>query len=304
MTNPTADGFRALASSKRLLQLAAPFKGAPPLDGRVGEPKLNGWRLLAFRDTDTVRLYVRSGANYTGRLPHVEAEILARFPAGTWLDGEAAPLDANGEPTGSWGAVQSAMTRHRVSPDSLNVVFVVFDVLAIGGNDARSLPLSSRRGLLERAFSGAPFSYLRLVEQVPASEAAHVAWRAAGYEGSIIKNLAAPYASGRKGAGWTKWKPQETTDVVVIDFEPGKGGITGLVGAIVFGAYVNGTLTRLGKCSGFDMRTRHAMTEQPQDYIGRVFELASFDPNKEGGDAISPQWKRWRDDRDAESCVA
>lgn len=283
--------LRRLALAERLVQKAAPSKGDVPLGGMVMEPKFDGWRIIAHRHLGGVTFYTRTGGNVVGKLPAIEAEI-ARFPMGTWIDGEAV---ADG-----WNTVQSVLTTMGVHRAAGLVRFVAFDLLALGGHDLRAQPLSVRREWLVKAVArcavGDPFE---VVDQQPASMALHEQHLAAGFEGSIVKRPESRYASGKKGHGWTKLKPQETRDVVVMGFEPGKGGITGMVGAIVFGAFDGDTLVELGKCSGFDMRTREAMTARPDEYLGRVFELAHHDL---GGELRHPQWKRWRDDKPAADC--
>ena len=46
---------------------------------------------------------------------------------------------------------------------------------------------------------------------------------AAGHEGVVVKALDAPYAAGRRGAGWLKVKPVHTLDLVVLAVEHGSG---------------------------------------------------------------------------------
>ncbi|MEA2123441.1 MAG: ligase 1, partial [Solirubrobacteraceae bacterium] len=46
---------------------------------------------------------------------------------------------------------------------------------------------------------------------------------AAGHEGVVVKSLDAPYAAGRRGAGWLKVKPVHTLDLVVLAVEHGSG---------------------------------------------------------------------------------
>ena len=51
---------------------------------------------------------------------------------------------------------------------------------------------------------------------------------ARGHEGVIVKSLDAPYAAGRRGAGWLKVKPRHTLDLVVLAAEWGHGRRRGL----------------------------------------------------------------------------
>ena len=51
---------------------------------------------------------------------------------------------------------------------------------------------------------------------------------ARGHEGVVVKSLGAPYAAGRRGAGWVKVKPVHTLDLVVLAVEWGSGRRHGL----------------------------------------------------------------------------
>jgi len=191
------------------------------------EPKLDGWRLLAHVDEDGVHLYSRSGKSYDGSLPHLEAELGERFPAGTVLDGEALAAEiGEGQVIHRWGTVQSVLGSSGTHPEHERVSFVVFDLLAHGGLDARPLPYTQRRALLEQIFED-EYATMQLVEQLPATEDAYETLVARGYEGAVVKRLDSRYSSGARGAGWSKVKPSETTDAFVVGFEEGTNGRTG-----------------------------------------------------------------------------
>ena len=55
---------------------------------------------------------------------------------------------------------------------------------------------------------------------------------AQGHEGVVVKDPAAPYAAGRRGAGWVKVKPRRTADLVVTAVEWGSGRRQGLLSNI------------------------------------------------------------------------
>ena len=87
------------------------------------ERKLDGIRLLAFKDAQGVRLFSRT--QHRQELPHV-ADAIARLPArDAILDGEA---------TGMW-------EQRDVPPG-----YHLFDVLWLDGVDVTSSPLDARRG--------------------------------------------------------------------------------------------------------------------------------------------------------------
>lgn len=267
------------------------------------EPKMDGWRLLAHVTDDGVRMYSRNGLSYSGRLPLIEREIRDRFPAGTWLDGEAVAIEIGDgvEINHNWGLVQSVMTTSGGHPLRDKVTYVVFDMLAHGGIDARPLSFRNRRALLEQVFGAGGFDRVALSVQMPATEANHETLIALGYEGSVVKHLDAPYASGRRGRGQFKIKPQATVDAVVIGFKPGENGFAGLIGAIIFGQHDpdSGEMVERGRCSGMDYATRVWMTEHADRLIAdrTVIEVAHHGPMAEG--LRHPQYKRMRTDRAA-----
>jgi ATP-dependent DNA ligase len=62
-------------------------------EGWVYEEKYDGWRLLAYKDADRVRLMSRNGRDLTQRFPELVATVGA-LPARTLiLDGEIAVFD-------------------------------------------------------------------------------------------------------------------------------------------------------------------------------------------------------------------
>ena len=57
-----------------------------------------------------------------------------------------------------------------------------------------------------------------------------------GHEGVVVKSLTAPYAAGRRGAGWIKVKPRHTLDLVVLAVEWGHGRRRGWLSNLHLGA--------------------------------------------------------------------
>ena len=92
-------------------------------DGWVYEEKVDGYRMVAYKERDRVRLVGRNGIDHAKRYPDVAAAI-ARLPAPTLvLDGELAVFDAQLRSRFDW-------LRHR-QPTELAAppVLIVFDLL-------------------------------------------------------------------------------------------------------------------------------------------------------------------------------
>jgi ATP-dependent DNA ligase len=274
-----------------------PGAGIPTTGEWVIEPKLDGWRLIAHVREDDVCFYARSGKTYNGRLPHVEAELLANFPTDTWLDGEAVALKPtdDGKVLNVWGDAQSVMTTTTgAHPFAKAITYMVFDVIAIGGTDARTLPFKNRRYLLDKAFDGKGMKACQLVLSKPATEALHAAYVAMGFEGSMLKRTDAVYASGKRGHGLLKRKHEATEDVVVMGFEAGKD-----VGAVVFGQYKDGELVERGTCK---RKANLIPTPDPTIWSGQVIEVKHNGVFPSGA-LRHPSMNRVRDDKGAEQCL-
>jgi bifunctional non-homologous end joining protein LigD len=308
-----ATGLTDLAGTGKLGQNAEKLpngKTASSFDPAryVGEPKLDGWRLLVHRHADGVALYTRSGKRHDGSLPTIEAELEANLPVGTWLDCEAVGVTViDGKVSIEWGIVQSILgsTTGKAAAQEDKITLMAFDLIAHGDIDARGLSFGQRRELLEAIFDGAEWKRTILVPQVQPTDNSVEALLAQGFEGMVIKDRKARYASGQRGKGWTKIKATYTDDVVIMGFKPGENGFSGMVGAVIFGEYDDeGNLVETGRASGMDMRTRENMTKNPDKWIGTVIEISHM--GRLGGPDSPrrhPQTKRPRPDKAPTDCT-
>jgi hypothetical protein len=62
-------------------------------NGWVYEEKVDGWRMLAYKDRDRVRLVSRNGRDHTRRFADIAAAIAKLSPRTLVLDGEVAIFD-------------------------------------------------------------------------------------------------------------------------------------------------------------------------------------------------------------------
>ena len=291
------------------------------LSNKIMEPKLDGFRLQVVIDPlGELATYTRTNHVATGKMPAVETAIreLAVELAGTILDGEAVYLDEQGMADFNFTArvmgsgTGKAAEKQRVA--SRYVSFMAFDILWLQGNDVRPLPLRDRRLLLERVVRAFESDHIVVTPQAPASEAQHRYYTETFGEGSVVKDLDAPYKAGRSKA-MLKWKKVETVDVVVMGMDPGKGKFTGQVGAVVFGQHAptppkshkctsrcSGTLHERGQCSGMDDATRLRFSSNLP--VNRVMEI-THNGELAGGGFRHPQFSRLRaeNDKAPEECT-
>jgi len=306
MTTLTSNNQMATISPKNLAQNAEPLRSTLATyetDRWVGEPKLDGWRLLVHIASDGPHIYTRNAKCHDGSLPGIEQELSA-LPEGTWLDGEAVALTVkDGVLRHEWGTVQSVLGSSTAKAAALSdrITFMAFDLISYQGMDIRRLPYTKRREALERVYTAHDFTRSLIVPQVSVGDDSLDALLAQGFEGMMVKDSTAPYASGKRGAGWVKVKPQDTLDVVVTGFKPGENGFTGMVGAVEFGLYDGDTLVEVGRCSGMTMPIREQMTQHPDRWLGSVIEIKHMGQMPSGA-YRHPQFKRKRDDKDPNEC--
>lgn len=287
----TMSVIEQMASGGTLTQQAKPTATVPTAGDYVAEFKFDGWRLVAHVREDKVAFYSRSGKRYDGRLPQVAAELQKRFPAGTWLDGEAVAItfDEDGKVRNDWHVAQSALTKQNPAM-AAKITYVVFDMIAHRDIDARPLPFSKRRELLEKAMDQVE-APVQLSLTMDATQSNVDRMMTLGFEGAVLKNLSAPYASGKRGSGWLKIKAQGSEDVVIMGFEKGKD-----VGTIVFGQFKDGKLLERGRCK------RKVIVPADESEVGKVIEV-QYSQIMPSGALRHPRLLRRREDKPAEACV-
>lgn len=127
----------------------------------------------------------------------------------------------------------------------------------------------------------------------------------AGGEGIMLKNQRSFYHPGmRPSDTWLKMKRSLEEDVVIMGFTEGRGKYAGQVGAIEFGQYVSGTLTKMGQVSGMTDDLRLRMTRSPDKYKGMVITITAME-RFPGGTFRHPRFKclRPEGDKDPKDCV-
>jgi bifunctional non-homologous end joining protein LigD len=277
-----------MADARWKPMLASPADEMPAdLSEWVLEPKWDGWRTLVVIEPAGVTVIGgRNNNTYNGKVPYIESALAGALPAGTVLDGELVSL-SNG-----WGHVQSTMTgkfAHRPTAADPALTFVAFDVLQVKGNLLTSVGWEHRRDVLEM-IDWPEYTYLTPNGQ--ASLEAHLKMLAQGMEGSMLKRRTSAYQGGQRVPTWLKLKAIASEDCEIVGFEPGKNGRSGEVGAIIV-RLPSGVETT---ASGMTDKVRADMLANPQNYLGKLVEIA-HNGVMDSGKLRHPRFKRLRDDK-------
>lgn len=261
----------------------------------IAEIKWDGWRAIATIDQNTT-LETRN-QNLITSVPYLLNELSAIFPDSTVVDGEI--IDGEDIVHG-WNNVQticSSQTPHVPTTNSPCLKYVIFDILYYRGKDVRNLSWNQRRDILEECFTSIDNNSNLMISSIYAPQKE---WYddiiKKGYEGIVIKRKNSPYVGGRSGA-WNKIKPQthqnQEAEIIGLPLE-GKGKYENMVGSIEF-KLANGIK---GHCSGFSDQIRKELTENPEQYMGKIIEISHWGINK-NNTLRHPQFHRMRLDRDA-----
>ena len=130
-------------------QLAALVKAAPDGPGWLHEMKLDGYRMHARIESGTAKILTRRGNDWADRYPTI-AKALAGLPTkSAYLDGELCGVLPDGRT--AFNLIQNALEHGDAS-----LVYFVFDLLYLDGQDLTGLPLIDRKTRLEAFLVGAP----------------------------------------------------------------------------------------------------------------------------------------------------
>jgi bifunctional non-homologous end joining protein LigD len=256
---PPHDGLDTIRSvpTKRPKQPAAPLPKyraqlaslveRPPVDDRwLHEIKYDGYRMGCTVADGVARLESRNGQNWTTAFPEVIRSAEQLPVASALLDGEVAILLPNGRT--SFQALQNTSRRHAQRGAGSILVYFVFDLLHLDGEDVARLPLLERKALLERLLQRAKQpTALRYSEHFLSDGPAVFAQACKlGLEGIISKRRDKPYQPGR-GPTWLKSKCVRRQEFVVGGFTDPEGTRQG-IGALLVGYYdEQGALQFAGK---------------------------------------------------------
>jgi ATP-dependent DNA ligase I len=218
--------------------LAAPGDDVDAALAKTGpaavEYKLDGARLQVHRRGEEVRAFTRSLDEITARVPEVVEAVLALPARELVLDGEAIALRPDGRPYPFQVTASRFGTRRADATMPLTPLF--FDLLHVDGEDLIDRPGAERAAALDALVPSASRVPRALIADAAGAHAFLDAALAAGHEGVLVKSLEAPYAAGRRGAGWLKVKPRHTLDLVVLAAEWGHGRRRGWLSNLHLGA--------------------------------------------------------------------
>lgn len=233
-------------------QKAKLAESVPQGEEWVYEIKYDGYRIFAFIENGKVRLATRNNLDYTDKFPTVAKTLKEKFPdRALILDGEMVVADSEGR------TEFQALQNYIREKGNKNLVYTVFDLVALDGKDIRGENLSERKSRLQELLKGMPNNVCYSEHITGNGKQYYEAACRAGLEGIVAKRLDSVY-TGERSPSWLKIKCGKRQEFVVGGFTRTEKKTEGL-SALLLGYHENGSLVYAGRAgTGFD---RKEMTE-------------------------------------------
>lgn len=238
--------------------------------------------------------------------------------------------------------IHPAASRITKLADETPAGYVVFDLLALDDTSYVDRPLSERRAALEESLAGlaGPCHLTRTSTEADEAEAWFTTFEGAGLDGVIAKPLGSTYEPNARTM--LKIKHSRTADVVLAGYREHKTSTPErpLIGSLLLGLYADGALQHIGVSASFTATRRAELFEELQPLVcdladhpwgewmianpdrvpgtqsrwsaGKDLSFTPLRPEQVlevGYDHMegrrfrhTAQFKRWRPDRDPESC--
>ena len=210
-------------------QLTQLVDAAPEGDRWLHEIKFDGYRMHAHLDRGAVKLLTRTGLDWTHKYPSIAAAVSSIDARRAYLDGELCGVGPDG--ITSFSMIQLASE----SGNAAALVFFLFDLLYVDGEDFIARPLIDRKTRLDALLSNAASPLQYCDHQIGRGREFHKQACAMALEGIVSKRADAPYTPGNRGL-WLKVKCLHREEFVVVGWTDPEGARPYL-GALLLGYY-------------------------------------------------------------------
>jgi bifunctional non-homologous end joining protein LigD len=221
-------------------QLTQLVDAAPEGDAWLHEIKFDGYRMHARLERGSVRLLTRTGLDWTHKYPAIAEAVSSLGARQAYLDGELCGVGPDG--ITSFGMIQLASD----AGNAAGLVFFLFDLLHLDGEDLMPRPLIERKARLAALLSNATSPLQYCDHQIDRGREFHKQAYAMSLEGIVSKRADAPYAPGNRGL-WRKVKCLHREEFVVVGWTDPEGSRP-FLGALLLAYYdPNGRLIYAGR---------------------------------------------------------
>lgn len=226
----------------------------------IYEVKLDGYRILSYKDGAEVALKSRNNIAWTNDFPSI-ASAVAKLPFKQLvLDGEIVVLDTAGR--SNFQLLQNSLKNKKNS----SFFYFLFDVLYFNGYDLRNLTLIERKSILKKILD-VNIPFLHYSDHI-VNEGKKLYQYACSHalEGVIAKRATSHYRS-KRNQDWLKIKCMKRQEFVIGGYSSPKGSRSHF-GSLLLGVYnKEGTLDYAGNVgTGFNEASLNEIYEQLRNH--------------------------------------
>ena len=247
--------------------------------GWLYEVKWDGYRAIAYINNGNAELQSRNNKSFDERFYPV-FNSLQKWKTKAVIDGEIVVINEKGI------SDFSSLQNWRSESDG-DLLFYMFDILWMDGNDLMHLPLTERREILKGLTP--PKNNIRISEtfDAGATEFFEVA-KELKLEGIIAKKADSKYYPGQRSKEWLKIKTGKRQEVIIGGYTHNKDSSKPFSSLLV-GVFENGKLQYTGKIgTGFSNKLQKEMMQQfrpliikesPFNIVPDINKPSRFRPN-------------------------
>lgn len=257
---------------------------APTGDDWIHEIKYDGYRMMCFVTTESVRFLSRNGNDWTDKLPHLEKSIEQLTIGNAILDGEIVVLSEDGRT--NFQLLQTTIS----TTENYRLKYYLFDILYLHKHDLRSCSLLDRKKILRACI---PENHNSILYSEHLEGDGPLIFQQAcrlGTEGIVSKRASRRYVEGRTEE-WVKTKCLKSAEFVVGGYTDSKAQRRG-IGSLVVGRMNGSELVYQGRVgTGFNAAMLKSLYERLSETERKVSPFCNLTRHDVGRDYhwVEPQ---------------
>lgn len=241
-------------------QLATLSNKIPQGKDWLFEIKYDGYRILSYFEQGKIKMLSRNQNDYTQKFNNIAKSLTKLNQDSFVVDGEVVVFDENGK-------TDFGMLQNSIKTQAFPMHYVIFDLLALNGEDLRDLPLFKRKEKLERLLAKADDNLILSSFVINKGEESFSLAKQNNLEGIVAKNINSPYTSKRTD-DWLKIKCYLRQEFVLCGYTTSSKNE--LISAILLGYYHDDELIYVGKVgTGLDQAQKEELYKKFKKLISK-----------------------------------
>lgn len=239
------------------LQLATLTKKIPTGREWLFEIKYDGYRIVSYVENDNVKMLTRNNKDYTSKFKDIKESLKKMKQTSFVVDGEVVSFDSKGR--SDFGLLQK-----KLKVGQGEIYYVIFDLLALNGEDLRELPLLERKKKLKLLFAKADNKLIFSSFVVGKGKESMTLALENNLEGIIAKKINSKY-QGERNEDWLKIKCYSRQEFVVAGYSTSDKNP--VLSAVLLGYYNNRDFVYVGKVgTGFSEEQKKSLRKKFAKY--------------------------------------